>query len=270
MRSDRIDPRRPRRRPTITAFLFHDGGHDDPARLAANASKSFLGSHRPRHGLHLRRHDNARGDAPSRRCERLIAKDPRNAERIFPYIGGEEVNDSPTHAHRRYVINFGEMTEAEARGWPDLMAIVEAKVKPERLRRQDDARRRRALVAVRATAAGALRARSAASTACSCYPRVSQHLRVRFLPRARSYSPSSSSSSPSTSMLRSAPSSLARTRSGRGSSAHPEGRSALHAVRLLRDFPVPGRLGDQRRARSRRHATTTSSAPRSWSATTRA
>ena len=25
----------------------------------------------------------------------LIAKDPRNAERIFPYIGGEEVNDSP-------------------------------------------------------------------------------------------------------------------------------------------------------------------------------
>ena len=27
----------------------------------------------------------------------LIEKDPRNAERIFPYIGGEEVNDSPTH-----------------------------------------------------------------------------------------------------------------------------------------------------------------------------
>ena len=40
----------------------------------------------------------------------LIAKDPRNAERIFPYIGGEEVNDSPTHAHHRYVINFGEMS----------------------------------------------------------------------------------------------------------------------------------------------------------------
>ena len=27
--------------------------------------------------------------------QRLIAKDPRNAERIFPYIGGEEVNDCP-------------------------------------------------------------------------------------------------------------------------------------------------------------------------------
>ena len=29
---------------------------------------------------------------------RLIEQNPRNAERIFPYIGGEEVNDSPTHA----------------------------------------------------------------------------------------------------------------------------------------------------------------------------
>ena len=29
---------------TITAFLFHRGGHDDPARLAANAGKSFQGS----------------------------------------------------------------------------------------------------------------------------------------------------------------------------------------------------------------------------------
>ena len=62
--------------------------------------------------------------------ERLIAKDPRNAERIFACIGGEEVNDSPTHANRRYVINFGQMTEAEARGWPDLMRIVEERVEP--------------------------------------------------------------------------------------------------------------------------------------------
>ena len=57
---------------------------------------------------------------------------------IFPYIGGEEVNTSPTHSHHRYVINFGEMSEDEARALADLMAIVEAKVKPERLSRQQD------------------------------------------------------------------------------------------------------------------------------------
>ena len=45
---------------------------------------------------------------------------------IFPYIGGEEVNTSPTHAHHRYVINFGDMTrERGSRSWPELMAIVE-------------------------------------------------------------------------------------------------------------------------------------------------
>ena len=56
--------------------------------------------------------DRGRGIA-YREMKRLVAKDPRNAERIFPYIGGEEVNDSDTFIHR-YVINFGEMSEEEA------------------------------------------------------------------------------------------------------------------------------------------------------------
>ena len=77
---------------------------------------------------------------------RLIEQNPKNAEVIFPYIGGEEVNSSPTHAHHRYVINFGEMSEKEVReNYPDLMAIVEEKVKPERdkLGNNPDARRRK-------------------------------------------------------------------------------------------------------------------------------
>ncbi|MEI7895245.1 MAG: type IIL restriction-modification enzyme MmeI, partial [Myxococcales bacterium] len=49
-----------------------------------------------------------------------------------------EVNTSPTHAHHRYVINFGEMAEEEARRWPDLMAILETKVKPERASKAAD------------------------------------------------------------------------------------------------------------------------------------
>jgi len=114
----------------ITAFLFHDGGHEDPARLSANAGRSFIGSFVNGMGFTF---DDTNPDAtPIAEMERLIAQDPRNGERIFPYIGGEEVNDSPMHAHRRYVINFRDMTEAEARRWPDLMAIVEAKVRPVR------------------------------------------------------------------------------------------------------------------------------------------
>ena len=44
--------------------------------------------------------------SPLAERRRLIAEDPHNLEAIFPYIGGEEVNTSPTHAHHRYVINF--------------------------------------------------------------------------------------------------------------------------------------------------------------------
>ncbi len=74
---------------------------------------------------------------------RLIAKNTRNAERIFPYIGGEEVNDSPTHAHHRYVINFGDMTEARGQAMAGLMRIVEKKVKPDRTRTEPNGDRQR-------------------------------------------------------------------------------------------------------------------------------
>ncbi len=62
----------------------------------------------------------------------LIEQDPRNSERIQPYIGGEEVTESPTHTHRRYIINFRDLDEDEARKWPELMEILEKQVKPQR------------------------------------------------------------------------------------------------------------------------------------------
>jgi hypothetical protein len=70
---------------------------------------------------------------PLAEMRHLIEKDPRNQEVIFSYIGGEEVNTSPTHAHHRYIINFSDRSEAECRRrWLELMAVVEQKVRPER------------------------------------------------------------------------------------------------------------------------------------------
>lgn len=118
----------------VTAFLFHRGGHDDPTRLAANAGKSFVGSYVLGMGFTFDDTGSKGVATPIAEMRRLIQKDPRNQEVILPYIGGEEVNSSPTHAHHRYVINFGERSEEECRQrWPDLMAIVEEKVKPERI-----------------------------------------------------------------------------------------------------------------------------------------
>ncbi len=119
---------------TITAFLFHRGGHDDPKRLAANAGKSFQGSIVLGMGFTFDDTDSKGVATPIVEMERILAAHPDYREVIFPYIGGEEVNTSPTHAHHRYVINFGERSEEECRRrWPELMAIVEAKVKPERV-----------------------------------------------------------------------------------------------------------------------------------------
>ena len=91
----------------------------------------------------------------------LIQKDPRNAERIFPFLGGEEINDNSNHAAYRYIINFEkfpllkkdlgylwiDLSEEKKKScirsgivpidypfsvaydWPDLIKIVEEKVK---------------------------------------------------------------------------------------------------------------------------------------------
>ena len=125
----------------ITAFLFHAGGHDDPLRLAANAGKSLQGSILLGMGFTFDDTDRKAIASPIAEMHRLIAKDPRNAERIFPYIGGEEICTSPTHAYHRYAIDFGEMSLDQAAAWPDLLAILEARVKPERNSKNDaDAR----------------------------------------------------------------------------------------------------------------------------------
>ena len=151
---------------TITAFLFHRGGHDDPARLKANAGKSFQGSIVLGMGFTFDDTDTKGVATPIAEMHRLIAEEPRNRNAIFPYIGGEEVNTSPTHAHHRYVINFRDYplrredlrtlwvdADAEQRrewlrmavvpldypgpaaaDWPELLAIIEERVKPDRMK----------------------------------------------------------------------------------------------------------------------------------------
>ena len=149
----------------ITAFLFHRGGHGDPARLEANAGMSFQGSIVLGMGFTFDDTDSKGVATPLAEMRRLIEEEPRNQEVIFPYIGGEEVNSSPTHAHHRYVINFrdwplrredvgatwqdaddrrrrdwrregvvpSDYPESVAEDWPELLAIVEERVKPQRV-----------------------------------------------------------------------------------------------------------------------------------------
>ena len=148
----------------ITAFLFHTGGHEDPVRLESNTDRSFQGSIVLGMGFTFDDTDTEGVATPLAGRRQLIRANPANADVIFPYIGGKEVNTSPTHGHHRYVINFrnypvrreelGDLWEdAEedqrtewlrngivpvdypepvAEDWPDLLRIVEDRVKPDR------------------------------------------------------------------------------------------------------------------------------------------
>lgn len=102
-------------------------------RLAANADQSFQGSNVLGKGFTM---------SPAKAAA-LIKKDPRNREVLFPYLGGEDLNQSPTLTAPRWVINFFDWTEERARSYPDCLSIVEDKVKPERAKNKRAARRDR-------------------------------------------------------------------------------------------------------------------------------
>ncbi len=137
-----LDGRRVRR---ISAYLNEGELDASPLPLVENSGKAFGGSKIYGQGFLFDDAGAIKGNSSSVQTMRnLIEKNERNSERIFPYIGGEEVNNDRQQSHDRYVIDFEELTEGEARtGWPDLFSIVEALVKPERDKQNREARKRK-------------------------------------------------------------------------------------------------------------------------------
>ena len=159
----------------ISAYLVEGDLDTTPARLTRNAGKAFEGTKVYGAGFTFDNAGAAKGETSSLdELEHLIKKDPRNRERIFPYIGGDEVNTDPTHQHHRYVIDFAnfplcrdptmsswagaaprqreawvregvvpcDYSGAVAADWVDLLEIVERRVKPQRLKQGDDGARK--------------------------------------------------------------------------------------------------------------------------------
>ena len=149
----------------ISAFLREGDQDETPAVLEENEGSGFIGSYILGMGFTFDDKNAEKGKCePLSTMDALIEKDPRNAERIKPYLGGEEVNNDPEHKHHRYVIDFEDFplrrddelkswnaaSEAERRDmlregtvprdyngpvaadWPDLLRIVTERVLPER------------------------------------------------------------------------------------------------------------------------------------------
>jgi hypothetical protein len=210
-----LDDRRVRR---ISTYLVEGDLDTSPVALAANMGKGFAGSYLLGMGFTFDDANLAKGSSPLAEKDQLIACDQRNVERIFPYIGGKEINNDPQQEHRRYVINFedfprerrktrrrwSELSERwqrrllrlgivpldyprpVANDWPELLRIIESKVKPQRTIDNRAAYRRYWWRYAER--------RSQLYLAISTLPqllamsRISSHLGICFLPAGRVYS----------------------------------------------------------------------------------
>ncbi len=103
-----------------------------PEPLKANDGGSYIGSFVNGIGFVLE----------PEQAKALIAKDKRNAEVLFPYLNGEDLNTSPDQAPTRWVINFFDWPLEKAESYADCMAIVREKVYPERMKVNRDTHRK--------------------------------------------------------------------------------------------------------------------------------
>jgi hypothetical protein len=95
-----------------------------PYRLVVNEAGSYIGSYVLGKGFVL---------LPEQ-AQSLIAKDQKNAEVLFPYLIGKDLNQNPEAKASRWVINFHDWPKEEAANYADAFAILERDVKPERVK----------------------------------------------------------------------------------------------------------------------------------------
>jgi hypothetical protein len=95
-----------------------------PQFLRDNEEKAFIGDYLQGIGFVLE---------PTE-ADSLLAKDTRNADCIFPYLNGEDLNGHPEQMPSRYVICLHDWDLEHASQYADLLTIVKERVKPGRMK----------------------------------------------------------------------------------------------------------------------------------------
>jgi hypothetical protein len=148
----------------ISAFLLEGELDKSPHALGENRSTAFMGSKITGIGFTFDDGSIVKGASSLDDMRDICTKESRNADRVFRYIGGDEVNSSPTHSDDRYIIDFedfplrrdptvkswslsnpserrelikigsvpSDYPGSVAEDWPDLLEVVRSKVKPGR------------------------------------------------------------------------------------------------------------------------------------------
>lgn len=116
--------------PNISSFLIEAVVEATPAKLRANANRSFEGS--KIYGGGFLFEDDSPTSTPISVMKEILERFPECKTVVQAYVGGEQVNNQPIFKAERFAINFGEMSESQARRFRPLWDILEAKVKPDR------------------------------------------------------------------------------------------------------------------------------------------
>ena len=103
----------------------------NPERLAENTGASFIGCYVLGKGFVLELEE----------AREWIAEDPRNAEVLYPYLNGEDLNSRPDCSASRWVIDFNMRSEEEARVYKLPYERVLERVRPERTKNKRKPRR---------------------------------------------------------------------------------------------------------------------------------
>lgn len=115
----------------ISPMLESEATIADPTNLRSNQESIFVGSMILGDGFFLSHKD----------AKELLSVNPDEHEVIRTVINGQELNNDPEQLPRRSIINFRDMSEDEARRFPEVFRIVETLVKP--VREQDNMKSRR-------------------------------------------------------------------------------------------------------------------------------
>lgn len=118
----------------------------------------------------------------------IIDEHPEYSAVIRPYFSGADLNDSPQLKAPRYIIDFSGMSLEDAGNYPELLAILELKVKPSRMRLKREAYRKRWWQFTEPQMALFRAIREFQSVLAFC--RVSKHFAIRFVPTEAVYSDS--------------------------------------------------------------------------------
>ena len=113
----------------ITSYL---SAEDDrtPSRLISNVDRAFQGSIVLGKGFILEEEE----------AKSLLRENERNSDVLYPYLNGKDLNSSPTQSTERWVVQFWDWSKERCiENHPKVFAILEERVKPERLEKKGKA-----------------------------------------------------------------------------------------------------------------------------------